>query len=190
MQNVGAWRVLAECSTRYDHMMWVTWTSMLRGYVMNGQGKESLKQFEQMCEEGVQPNDITFVCLLSAGSHAGMVDEGLCYYASMSTVHMISATLEHHACMVDLLGHAGHLQEAENAIKAMACKPNADVWMALVGACRIHGNVKMGEHAGKQLLKLDLENPTTYVLLSDIYAAAGKRDLSENDERQRKEGVW
>jgi pentatricopeptide repeat protein len=90
----------------------------------DGQGKESLKQFEQMREEGVQPNDITFVCLLSACSHAGMVDEeGLCYYASMSSVHRISATLEHHACMVDLLGHAGHLQEAENVIKAMACKP-------------------------------------------------------------------
>jgi pentatricopeptide repeat protein len=145
---------------------------------MNGQGKESLKQFEQMCEEGVQPNDITFVCLLSACSHAGMVDEGLCYYASMSKLHMISGTLEHHACMVDLLGHAGHLQEAENVIKAIACKPNADVWMALLGACRMHGNVEMD--AGKQLLKLDLENATTYVLLSDIYAAAGKRDLSEN----------
>jgi pentatricopeptide repeat protein len=172
-------------------MMWVTWTSMLKGYAMNGQGKESLKQFKQMCEEGVQPNDITFVCLLSACSHAGMVDEeGLCYYALMSTVHRISATLEHHACMVDLLGHAGHLQEAENVIKAMACKPNADVWMALLGACRIHGNAEMGEHAAKQLLKLDLENATTYVLLSDIYAAGGKRDLSENVEWQRKESVW
>jgi pentatricopeptide repeat protein len=171
-------------------MMWVTWTSMLRGYAMNGQGKESLKQFEQMCEEGVQPNDITFVCLLSACSHAGMVDEDLCCYASMSTVHKISATLEHHTCMVDLLGHAGHLQEAKNVIKAIACKPNPDVWMDLLGTCKIHGNVEMEEHVGKQLLELDLENATTYVLLSDIYAATCKRDLSENVEWQRKESVW
>jgi hypothetical protein len=75
-------------------------------------------------------------------------------------------------------------------IKAIACKPNADVWMALLGACRIHGNVEMEEHVGKQLLKLDLENATTYVFLSDIYVAVGKRDLSENVERQKKESVW
>jgi hypothetical protein len=118
-----------------------------------------------------------------------MVDEGMCYYALMSIVHRISTTLEHHACMVNLLDHSGHLKEAENVIKA-TCKPNADMWMALLGACRIHGNVEMEEHDGKQLFKLDFENATTYVLLSNIYAAAGKRDLSDNVEQQRKESVW
>jgi hypothetical protein len=82
--------------------------------------KEAIQHFEQMCKEGVQPDDITFVCLLSACSHAGLVHEGLCSYSSMSTVYRMSAKLEHYTYMVDLLGRAGHLQEAESMIKANA----------------------------------------------------------------------
>ncbi|CAK9252120.1 unnamed protein product, partial [Sphagnum jensenii] len=123
----------------------VTWNAIIGGYAIHGHGKEALQQFEQMHEEGVQPDDITFFCLLSACSHSGLVDEGLRCYSSMSTVYMISANLEHYTCMVDLLGRAGHLHEAENMLKAMPCKPNAGVWRALLGACRIHGNVEMGE---------------------------------------------
>jgi pentatricopeptide repeat protein len=84
----------------------------------------------------------------------------------MSTIHKISAKLEHYTCMVDLLGRAGHLQEAENMIKAMPYNPNVSVWMALLGACRIHGNVEMAEHVAKQVLELEPENTTGYVLLS------------------------
>jgi pentatricopeptide repeat protein len=89
---------------------------------MHGHGKEALKHFEQMCEEGVQPNDITFVCLLLACSHAGLVDEGMCCHASMVTDYIIPAKLEHYTCMVDLFGHSGNLQEAENMVVAMSCK--------------------------------------------------------------------
>jgi pentatricopeptide repeat protein len=84
----------------------------------------------------------------------------------MSTIHKISAKLEHYTCMVDLLGRAGHLQEAENMIKAMPYNPNVAVWMALLGACRIHGNVERAEHVAKQVLELEPENATGYVLLS------------------------
>jgi pentatricopeptide repeat protein len=76
-----------------------------------------------MCEEGVKLGDVTFICLLSACSHTGLVDGGMCCYASMRSVYMISAKLEHYICMVDLLGCAGHLQDAENMIKVIACKP-------------------------------------------------------------------
>jgi len=86
------------------------------GYAMRGHGKEALKHFE-MCGEGVQPDDVTFVCVLSACSHAGLVVEGLCYYLSMKIIYKISAKLEHYTCMVDLHGRAGHLQGAENMIK-------------------------------------------------------------------------
>jgi pentatricopeptide repeat protein len=144
----------------------VSWNALLGGYAMHGHGKEALKIFEQMCEEGVQPNNITFISLLSACSHAGLVVEGLCCYASMSTIHKISAKLEHYTCMVDLLGRAGHLQEADNMIKAIPYYPNVAVWMALLGACRIHGNVEMAEHVAKQVLELEPENATGYVLLS------------------------
>jgi len=101
------------------------------------------------CEEGVQPNDITFICILSACSHAGLVDEGMHFYASMVTDYMISPKLEHYTCIVDLLGHAGHLQEAENMVMEMPWKLHVAPWMALLGACRIHGNVEMAERIAK-----------------------------------------
>jgi hypothetical protein len=100
------------------------------------------------CEEGVQPNDITFICLLSACSHAGLVDEGMCFCASMVTDYMISPKLEHYTCIVDLLGRAGHLQE-ENMVMEMPWKPHVTPWMALLGTCRIHGNVEMAGHIAK-----------------------------------------
>jgi len=84
----------------------------------------------------------------------------------MSTIHKISAKLEHYICLVDLLGHAGHLQEEENMIKAMPYNPNVAVWMALLGDCRIHGDVEMAEHVVKQVLELEPENAAGYVLLS------------------------
>jgi pentatricopeptide repeat protein len=92
----------------------ISWNAILGGCAMHGHGNEALKLFEQMCEEGVKPDDITFVCLLSACSHACLVDEGMCCYASMITVYMISPKLEHYTKMVDLLGRAGKLHEAEN----------------------------------------------------------------------------
>ncbi|KAH9532406.1 hypothetical protein CY35_19G091900 [Sphagnum magellanicum] len=174
----GVFNKLPSCNV-------VTWNAILAGCAMHGHAKEALKFFEWMCEEGVQPNDITFVCLLSACSHAGLVDEGMHCYASMITVYMISAKSEHYTCMVDLLGHAGHLQEAENMIKTMPCKPSLAAWMALVGACRIHGNIEMGECVAKQILELEPENAAGYVLLSNIYA--GKWQLCEHIEWQRKE---
>ncbi|CAK9213816.1 unnamed protein product [Sphagnum troendelagicum] len=165
----------------------ISWNAILGGCAMHGHGNEALKLFEQMCEEGVKPDDITFVCLLSACSHAGLVDEGMCCYASMITVYMISPKLEHYSCMVDLLGRAGKLHEAENMIKAMPGKPYVPAWRALLAACKIHGNVEMGERVAKEFLELEPENAVDYVLLSNIYAAAGNRHLCENVELQRQE---
>ncbi len=178
-----AWSVFNKMPSRDV----VTWTTILGGCAMHGHGKEALKHFEQMREEGVQPNDITFICLLSACSHSGLVDEGMHCYASMVTDYMISAKLEHYTCMVDLLGRAGHLQEAENMVMAVPCKPHVAAWMALLGACRIRGNVEMAERVAKRILEMEPNNAAVYVLLSNIYAAAGNRLLCENVERQRKE---
>jgi hypothetical protein len=85
---------------------------------------------------------------------------------------MISAKLEHFTCKIGLLGHAGHLQEAENMIKAMPHKPHVHAWKALLGACRIHGNVEMGERVAKQIVELEPENASGYVLLSNICVAS------------------
>jgi len=159
-----------------------SWNALLGGFAMHGQGKEALVHFERMCEEGVHPGDVTFVCLLSACSHAGFVDEGLHFYALMTTVYRIPAKLEHCTCMVDLLGRAGHLQEAENIIQGMPCKPDAAVWITLLGACRIHGNLEMGERVAKRVLELEPKNAAGYVMLSNLYAATDNLELSENVE--------
>jgi pentatricopeptide repeat protein len=100
---------------------------------------------------------------------------------------MIPAKLEHYTCMVDILGRAGHLQEAENMVMAMPCRPHVDAWMALLGDCRIHGNVEIAECVAKQILEMEPENAVSYVLLSNIYASAGKGHLCENvNGRERK----
>jgi pentatricopeptide repeat protein len=140
----GAWRVFNKMPSQDV----VTWNAMLGGCAMHGHDKEALKHFEQMCE-GVQPDDIIFICLLPVCSHAGLVDEGVCCYASMVTDYMISVKLEHYTCMVNLLSCAGHLQEAENMVMAMPCKQHVAAWMVLLGTYRIHGNVEMAEHIAK-----------------------------------------
>jgi pentatricopeptide repeat protein len=140
-----AWRVFNKMPSRNV----VTWNAILGGCAMRGHGREALKHFEWMCEEGVQPDDITFICLLSACSHAGLVDEGMQLYASMIRHYMIPAKLEHYTCMVDLLGCVGCLQEVENMIMAMPCKPQVAAWRALLSACRIHGNVEMAKCVAK-----------------------------------------
>jgi len=156
----------------------VSWNAMLGGYSLHGHGKQALELFEQMCQEGVEMDRITFVLLLSACSHAGLVNEGLCYFESMGSVYSIPATLEHYASMVDLLGRSDRLHEAEDLVKMMSWDPDAAVWMALLGACRVHSNVEMGEYIAKQLVELDPGNAAGYVLLSNIYTAAGKWDQS------------
>jgi pentatricopeptide repeat protein len=137
-----------------------------------GMVRKLLNILNRCVKKVYSPDDITFICLLSACSHAGLVDEGMRCYASMSTVYMISAKLEHYTCMIDLLGHAGHLQEAENRTKAMPHKPHVNAWKALLSACRIHGNVEMGECVAKQIVELEPENASGYVLLSNICVAS------------------
>ncbi|CAK9876420.1 unnamed protein product [Sphagnum jensenii] len=145
--NIFAWnKKLTKFTNRMPSHDVVSSNAIPGGCAMDGHSEEALKHFEQMCAEGVQPNGITFVCLLSACSHAGLVDEVMHCYASMTAVSMISAKLEHCTCIVEL---AGHLQEAENMVKVIPCEPNVTACKALISTCRIHGYVKMGEHVAK-----------------------------------------
>eukprot|EP01018_Ginkgo_biloba_P001833 Gb_01327 [translate_table: standard] len=154
----------------------ISWTAMIGGYAMHGQGKEALKLFEQMQHTGTNPDHVTLVCVLSACCHAGLVSEGWRYFDCMTQYYNITPTMEHYYCMVDLLGRAGYLVEAQDFVNKMAMKPDATVWVCLLGACRIHNNLKLGECVAECLFELDPKNATPYVLLSNIYAAAGKWD--------------
>ncbi len=113
------------------------------------------------------------------------MDEGMRCYASMITDYMISIKSEHYTCMVNLLGHAGHLEEAEKLVMAMPYEPHVAPWMSLLSTCRIHGNVEMAEHVANRILEMEPDN-AGYVLLSNIYAAAGNWHLCEDVEWQRK----
>ncbi|KAJ7535916.1 hypothetical protein O6H91_12G050600 [Diphasiastrum complanatum] len=152
----------------------VSWSTMLGGYAMHGLGKEALQLFEQISQEGAEIDNITFVCLLSACSRADFNSEGHHYFESLSPVYGILSTVEHYTCMVDLLGRSGYLNEAQDLINIMPYQPDIFVWMALLSACRVHGNVQLAERVAKQVLQVDPENASCYVLLANIYSAAGK----------------
>jgi pentatricopeptide repeat protein len=154
----------------------VSWNAMIGGYAQHGCGKEALQLFEQMQLASTKPNHITFVGVLSACSHVGLVNEGYFYFDSIKRDHSILPIMEHYACMVDLLGLAGCLDEAQRFINTMPCEPNACMWRSLLAACRIHGNEKLGIHAAERLLQLEPQDDAAYVLLSNIYAAAGRWD--------------
>jgi hypothetical protein len=125
------------------------WFLGLPCFAMHGHGAETHGHFQWMCEECIAVDAVTFVFLLSASSHAGPVDEGLLYFQSMGSVYGVSATVQHSTCMVDLLGHASHLQRAEGLINIMSSELNAGVWMVLLGASRIHGDMELGECIAK-----------------------------------------
>ncbi|XP_057857107.1 pentatricopeptide repeat-containing protein At3g12770-like [Cryptomeria japonica] len=153
----------------------VTWNTLIAGYGMHGHGKQALTLFCQMQQACIKPNHITLVSVLSACSHAGLVEEGWQYFNSMDQYGIVP-TMRHYACMVDLLGRAGHLNEAENFIQKMPLDPDASVWGALLAGCRIHNNIDLGERVAERLFKLQPENAGYFVLLSNIYAAAGRWD--------------
>ena len=148
----------------------VSWNSMLKAYAMHGQGKEAFQLFSQM---DAQPDGATFVALLSACSHAGMVEEGTKIFETMSNNHGIVPQLDHYACMVDILGRAGRISEAKELIDKMPMEPDSVVWSALLGGCRKHGETKLAKLAAAKLKELDPNNSLGYVLMSNIFSTDG-----------------
>ncbi|KAL0422106.1 UNVERIFIED_CONTAM: Pentatricopeptide repeat-containing protein [Sesamum latifolium] len=164
-----------------------SWNAMISGLSMHGRADDAIDLFLKMQRDNVKPNDITFVALLNACAHAGLVHEGLKYFVRMKREYLVEPTAEHYGCVVNLLGKAGYLKEAENLISSMPMKPNGAVWGARLGACRIHGNVQLGEKAGEILLDLEPENSGRYTMLSNIYAKAGKWDKAQKVRTLMKE---
>ncbi|PIA62828.1 hypothetical protein AQUCO_00200682v1 [Aquilegia coerulea] len=153
----------------------VVWSAMIAGYGIHGLGREAIRTFSQMIETSVvKPNSVTFLSVLSACSHAGLFDEGIDIFNRMVREYDIEPNSEHYSIVVDLLGRTGKLDEAMCLIDQMPMAPGPHVWGALLGACKIHGNVKMGEIAAKHLLRLDPEHAGYYFLLSNIYGEDGK----------------
>ncbi|XP_020107339.1 pentatricopeptide repeat-containing protein At4g02750-like [Ananas comosus] len=157
----------------------VTWNSVIAGCAQHGFGREAIEVFELMKSEGEVPNQVTFVGLLCACSHAGLVDKGWHYFKSMSQDYGLMPLEGHYACMVDLLGRAGHLYEAEAFIENMPIEPDSVVWGALLGACRIHRNAEVGRRVAERLFEMEPDNSGNYVLLSNIFSSLGMWDEVE-----------
>ncbi|KAL5099891.1 hypothetical protein RYX36_004218 [Vicia faba] len=153
-----------------------SYTVMISGLAIHGRGKEALKIFSEMLEEGLAPDDVVYVGVLSACSHAGLVDEGLQYFKSMQLEHKIDPTVQHYGCMVDLLGRFGMLKEAYELIKGMLIKPNDVIWRSLLSACKVHHNLEIGEIAAQNLFALNQNNTGDYLVLAKMYAKAQKWD--------------
>ncbi|CAF2047232.1 pentatricopeptide repeat-containing protein At3g53360, mitochondrial-like [Brassica napus] len=151
----------------------VSWSSLIVGYAQSGFGEEALTLFKEMKSSGTEPNYVTFVGVLTACSHVGLVEEGLKLYSIMQSEHVITPTKEHCSCIVDLLARAGHLDEAETFINEMKLEPDVVVWKTLLSACKTQGNVDLARKAAENILKIDPCNSTAHVLLCGIHASSG-----------------
>ncbi|XP_073143707.1 pentatricopeptide repeat-containing protein At5g15300 [Henckelia pumila] len=157
-----------------------TWNSIIVGLAFTGFMDKSISLFEEMRKTKFEPNEITFIGVLIACSHAGRIDDGRAYFNMMKDIYHIQPNAKHYGCMVDLLGRVGLLNEAFEFINTMESEPNGIIWRTLLGACRIHGNVELGKHACAQLLRLRKDESGDYVLLSNMYASGGEWSGVEN----------
>nr|KYP46387.1 hypothetical protein KK1_032036 [Cajanus cajan] len=161
----------------------ISWNSMIVGFAKNGYAESVLRVFDKMTQSCINPDDVTFLGVLTACSHAGWVYEGRQIFDIMVNYYGIEPKVDHYACMVDLLGRWGFLKEAEEFIDKLEVEPNAMIWANLLGACRIHGDEKRGQRAARELIKLEPQNSSPYVLLSNMYAASGHWDEARSLRR-------
>ncbi|KAL8148062.1 pentatricopeptide repeat-containing protein At2g27610 [Apium graveolens] len=152
----------------------VSWNSMLSGYSQHGYGTKALEIFEEMQTQNLELDEVTFIGVLTACTHAGLVEKGQSYFDMMVKDHNIDPTMEHYSCMVDLYSRAGLLEKAMSLIEGMPFPASATIWRTLLGACRVHRNLELGKRAGEELMSLEPQHSAAYVLLSNLYAAAGK----------------
>jgi pentatricopeptide repeat protein len=164
----------------------VLWNVVILVAGHNGAGKEALELFSQMQHEGLKPNHITFVGVLNACSHSGFVDEAIQYFESMPTEYGITPTLQHYTCLIDALGRGGRLQQAHQLV-LQTPNPDIVVWKSLLGACRGQGDVQFAEYAAERALELDDQDSAVYVLLANIYSAAGRKDDAARVRKQMEE---
>lgn len=164
----------------------ISWTALIVGYAQNGRAKHSLLFYDRMIASDTKPDFITFIGLLFACSHAGLVEHARQYFESMKNNYGIMPGPDHYACMIDLLGRSGKMREAEELLDEMDVEPDATVWKALLAACRVHGIVELAERAAKALFELEPQDAVAYVMLSNIYSSAGRWEDAARIRRMMK----
>ncbi|KAK6159563.1 hypothetical protein DH2020_006877 [Rehmannia glutinosa] len=164
----------------------ISWNVMIVGYGMHGHGQSAIKIFQQMEECDVKPNELTFLAVLSACAHAGLVDEAKSLFDKMEKYSLVP-TLKHYACMVDLYARSGCLDEAESVILLMPFAPDGGIWGSLLTACKMHNNAEMGMKIAKRAIEADPENDGYHVLISDFYSSMGMWDEVQQVRKMMKD---
>ncbi|KAI3472000.1 hypothetical protein Pfo_028688 [Paulownia fortunei] len=155
----------------------VSWNGLLAGHILNRQGEEALDVWKKMQKGGVQPDTVTCVSIISAYRHtnSNLVEHCHEFFLSMKSIYHIEPNSDHYACLVGVLGYWGLLEEAEEIIKKMPFEPKASVWRALLDSCRVHRNATIGRRAAKKILSMEPQDPSTYVLKSNLYSSSGRK---------------
>ncbi|XP_059644653.1 pentatricopeptide repeat-containing protein At5g04780, mitochondrial-like [Cornus florida] len=168
----------------------VTWTTMISCYGLHGRGEESLVLFKEMRDRGFVPNSVTLTAILASCSHSGLIEQGRKIFNSIGLLYGFEPTVEHYACMVDLLGRFGYLEEAFELVKNMKLVPTGSIWGALLAGCIVHKNVVIGEIAAHHLFELEPRNPSNYIALCSIYDSLGMWDgISRTRAKMRELGL-
>lgn len=178
----SASRVFGEIAAKWRNV--ISWTSVISAFAMHGMEKEALENFERMQKECLQPNRITFLSILNACSHGGLVEEGLKFFKIMVNEYQISPNVKHYGCLIDMLGRAGRLDEAEKmALEIPREVVNVIIWRTLLGACSFHGNAEMGARVTGKILEMETRYAGDYVHLSNIFAGVGRFSDAERVRR-------
>ncbi|CAH9138653.1 unnamed protein product [Cuscuta epithymum] len=168
----------------------VSWNAIIAALGQHGHGALAIELFEEMLEENITPDRISFLTVLSACSHAGLVKEGQHYFNLMHTKYGISPGEDHYARFIDLLARAGRFSEATNVIQSMPYKPRAPIWEALLSGCRLHGNIELAVQAADQLFGLVPQHDGTYILMANTFASANRwNDAANVRKLMRERGV-
>lgn len=169
----------------------VIWSTLIAGYCREGNSGAIFHKFEAMQLAGIKPDRVTFLSLLSACSHDGLVDKGIEYFELMSRDYGLSSEVKHFVSLFDLLGRAGDFRRLKGILSRMPVQPDVAVWLCLLAACRNHGNVEMGKFAYDCAVQLQPKEAAAYVLMSNIYADAGMFDSANQvDTSRQKVGAW
>jgi pentatricopeptide repeat protein len=143
---------------------------MIVAFGQHGLGREASSLFRKMQSEGIKPDSISFIAVMNACCHNGLVEEGLWFFLSMEEGHgHVHIIIDHYVCVIDLLGRAGRLDEAESAVRSIPCKGTVVAWLCLLACCRIHGDVERGSSAANHCFRLDPEHGAPYIVLSNLY---------------------
>ena len=152
----------------------ISWNAVITAFAQHGLGKEAIQFCQRMHTKGFSPTKVTFVGVLTACSHAGLIDEGCCFFKCMDDYKGIELDVDHQDCMIDLFGRSGCLIESEILVHKMPFQPTVLSCLALLGSCKLVSDVNRGECIARMLYELDPSNAAPYVMLSNIYVAAGK----------------